>query len=79
MVEGARLLSEYTVKSRIEGSNPFLSAIFTLPFDTGAPANRLDCGSVEPVDETTALSGTGISAASEGLSLPIRFPYKIAH
>ena len=27
VVEGARLLSEYTVKSRIEGSNPFLSAM----------------------------------------------------
>ena len=26
VVEGARLLSEYTVKSCIEGSNPFLSA-----------------------------------------------------
>ena len=26
MVEGARLLSEYTVKSRIVGSNPILSA-----------------------------------------------------
>ena len=27
MVEGARLESEYTVKSRIMGSNPILSAI----------------------------------------------------
>ncbi len=28
MVEGARLLSEYTVKSCIVGSNPILSATF---------------------------------------------------
>ena len=34
MVEGARLLSEYTVKSCIEGSNPFLSA--TSATDNGA-------------------------------------------
>ncbi len=28
MVEGARLLSEYTVKNCIEGSNPSLSVLF---------------------------------------------------
>lgn len=30
MVEGARLLSEYTVKNCIEGSNPSLSVLLKL-------------------------------------------------
>ena len=49
MVEGARLLSEYTVKSCIEGSNPFLSAKFRVK---QSPQGKDTSGenSIEPGD-----------------------------
>ena len=40
MAEGAPLLREYLVYSRIEGSNPSLSAIISLCYNGGEIKNR---------------------------------------